>query len=160
MQTVELYFLKQRDFPGNNLLFPFLGQYKSPDIFITPKLLQIRKEDGSDGSTGTFIVGEIVDIIEERTNAPFAPGYLVRNGRGTFRVCRPDHQSGPIDNPTETYITSPYDVNDRLSTTGYTQTTKTLNLDVLEAGTNFKSDFGVDVNAGQSFGGYALVGLE
>ena len=151
-------FFEAKGFPGNNLLFPFLGQYKSPDIFITPKLLQIRKEDGSDGSTGTFIVGEIVDIIEERTNAPFAPGYLVRNGRGTFRVCRPDHQSGPIDNPTETYITSPYDVNDRLSTTGYTQTTKTLNLDVLEAGTNFKSDFGVDVNAGQSFGGYALVG--
>ena len=153
-------FFEAKGFPGNNFIFPFLGQYKSPDISITPKLLQIRKDDGSDGSTGTFIVGEIVDIIEENAYGPSAPGWTVRNGRGTFRVCRPDHQSGPISNPTKTYITSPYDVNDRLSATGYTQTTKTLNLDVLEAASNFKSDFGVDVTSGQSLGGRAPVGAK
>ena len=153
-------FFEAKGFPGNNFIYPFLGQYKSPDISITPKLLQIRKDDGSDGSTGTFIVGEIVDIIEENAYGPSAPGWTVRNGKGTFRVCRPDHQSGPISNPTETYITSPYDVNDRLSATGYTQTTKTLNLDVLEAGSNFKFDFAVDVNSGKSFGGRTPVGAK
>jgi len=69
--------------------------------FIVPKLLEIRMISGS------FTVGEIVTgtmTTGSETETPTASTPDIK-----FRVAKSNHRYGPISNPTDVYISSPYD---------------------------------------------------
>jgi len=104
-------------FTGYVKAYLFIDGQRIDDI--TPKLLAISKTPGGTeyGSDLNFIVGENV-IVEDPTT-----GDQIM----TFRLCRPDHKSGPIANPNEVYATDPYSKQDL--SRSYTVSSPILNID-------------------------------
>jgi hypothetical protein len=81
------------------------------NTYAFPKLLEITDVNG------VFTVGETVR------------GYDTNGNTVSFKICSPNHKSGPIDNPTSTYTINPYQTNVGISTLYGTQST-ILNVDV------------------------------
>lgn len=76
-----------------------------------PKLIEIGNV------TGAFSIGETVN------------GYDANGNRISFKICTPNHKSGPINNPTSVYNVNPYQPSVGISTVYGTQST-ILNIDV------------------------------
>ena len=115
---------KASGFPGGVRTYLFIDGQKIEDVI--PKLLAISKTPGGTeyGSDINFILNETV-IAEDPTTGE----EIMR-----FRLCRPDHKSGPLigyDNitgrPEEVYGKDPY-TNQDLSSS-YTVSTPVLNID-------------------------------
>ena len=89
---------------------------------IVPKLLEIATErDGeTSGSVGSFEQGETVLVYD-----PVETSNLI----GSFRLCTPDHKEGPINSPTETYLSNPSSHGDIELGGNYTSSTPILNID-------------------------------
>ena len=94
-------FMRSRntEFVASNLkpktrYYHFLDNKKGVDL--VPKLIEIKKSDGTDGSDGVFTVGEtVVGTIGNKT--------LVR-----FKLAQPNHKRGKFNSPTTTYSSNPY----------------------------------------------------
>ena len=112
-------------------LYAFLDS-KTP--IIVPKLLEIATEkDGeTSGSVGSFDQGESVEVYD-----PVDTTKLI----GTFRLCTPNHKEGPINNPTETYLSSPYSHGDIELGKTYTSSTPVLNIDTRSLCERSQGDF-------------------
>jgi hypothetical protein len=102
---------------------------------VFPKLLEIT------GATGVFQVGETVNAL---------------NPNGTisckFKLCTPNHKSGPIGSPTLVYNKNPYTPSIGISTQYGTQST-ILNIDISSLSRQEISGFWGGINSG-----YKLVG--
>ena len=67
-------------------------------IDIIPKLIEIEMESGS------FQIGErVFAVIQTSTSGDFGPEII-----GRFRICQPNHKSGPFSDPSLTYTADPY----------------------------------------------------
>ncbi len=67
-------------------------------IDIIPKLIEIEMESGS------FQIGErVFAVIQTNTSGDFGPEII-----GRFRICQPNHKSGPFSDPSLTYTADPY----------------------------------------------------
>lgn len=88
-----------------------LSSNQNGSTFAFPKLLEITNV------TGSFSVGETVN------------GYDSNGNKVTFKVCAPNHKSGPINNPTSTYNINPYQPSVGISSIYGSQST-ILNVDV------------------------------
>ena len=94
-------FMRSRntEFVASNLkpktrYYHFLDNKKGVDL--VPKLIEIKKSDGTDGSDGVFTVGEtVVGTVGNKT--------LVR-----FKLAQPNHKRGKFNSPTTTYTSNPY----------------------------------------------------
>ena len=75
-----------------------LSNNSTDNNYAFPKLLQISNV------IGTFVPGEVVEGIDNSNNSI------------TFRICTPNHKSGPIISPTTTYKINPYAPNVGIST--------------------------------------------
>ena len=109
---------KASGFPGGVRTYLFIDGQKIEDVI--PKLLAISKTPGGTeyGSDINFILNETV-IAEDPTTGE----EIMR-----FRICRPDHKSGPLSGqPEEVYGEDPY-TNQDLSSS-YTVSTPVLNID-------------------------------
>ena len=120
--TPEELFMRSRnvEFNASNLkpntrYYHFLDGNSGIDII--PKLIEIsnNRQLTGFGASAAFSIGEtvvgIVDGVE----------------RIRFRVCKPNHKSGPFANPTTTYNQDPY--NKESIGNFYSSTSKTLNVD-------------------------------
>jgi hypothetical protein len=76
------------------------------------KLLEISM------SSGTFIVGETVDV-------KIAEGSSIR---GSFRLATPNHKKGKFNSPTETFSKNPYNIEQNIPSS-YSSTSTLLNID-------------------------------
>ena len=92
--------------------YPFFDNQGGVDI--VPKLLEISNVSGA------FQAGETV-----RGTIGGANGTSFE-----FRLCTPNHKTGPFNNPTTTYTVNPYDPTSTLPT-GYSQASTVLNLDTV-----------------------------
>ena len=109
---------KSSGFPGGVKTYMFIDGQKIEDVI--PKLLAISKTAGGTeyGSDINFTLNETV-IAEDPTT-----GEEIM----TFRLCRPDHKSGPLSGqPEEVYGKDPYSNSDLSSS--YTVSTPILNID-------------------------------
>jgi len=114
---------RNTQFFATNLLqstqfYQFLDGESGVDFI--PKLLEIAA-DGTlttYGSSGVFEVGETVI------------GYDDNESIISFRVCNSNHKTGFYNSPSTTFSANPYDKNESLST-GYSQSSKILNVDTL-----------------------------
>ena len=90
---------RNTEFVASNLkpktrYYHFLDNKKGVDL--VPKLIEIKKSDGTDGSDGVFTVGEtVVGTVGNKT--------LVR-----FKLAQPNHKRGKFNSPTTTYSSNPY----------------------------------------------------
>ena len=67
-------------------------------IDIIPKLIQIEMESGS------FQIGErVFAVLQSNTSGDFGPEII-----GRFRICQPNHKSGPFSDPSLVYAADPY----------------------------------------------------
>ena len=120
-------FMRSRntEFVASNLkpktrYYHFLDNKKGVDL--VPKLIEIKKSDGTDGSDGVFQIGETV------------VGTIGNDTRLRFRLAQPNHKRGKFDNPTTTYLSNPYS---KVTAGGtaeglpliYSQTSSILNVD-------------------------------
>ena len=110
-------------FPSYTQFFTFLDK---EIVDFIPKLVEVsptRNGSGSGTSNSSFIIGETVSVFD-----------LQEQLVGKFRVCKPDHKTGPFDNPTESYQFNPYTYqnNSALSVPqNYSLTTPIVNVDTL-----------------------------
>jgi len=93
----------------NTSFYAFFDNQSGLDII--PKLLEVNNVSGS------FQVGE---TIRGR----------VAGNNFEFRLCTPNHKSGPFNNPTETYSIDPYNPTSTLPN-GYSQASTVLNIDTV-----------------------------
>ena len=98
-------------------LYLFLDGQRIFDVI--PKLLEITpNENGTEyGSNGAFKIGEIVKAYNDD------------NVRMVFRLCQPNHKSGPYNNPSEVYISDPYSSGKNSIPNNYSQSSTILNVD-------------------------------
>ena len=94
-------FMRSRntEFVASNLkpktqYYHFLDNKKGVDL--VPKLIEIKKSDGTDGSDGVFQIGETV------------VGTIGNDTRLRFRLAQPNHKRGKFDEPRTTYLSNPY----------------------------------------------------
>ena len=110
-------------FPSYTRFYTFLDK---ETIDFNPKLVEVSPTSdgaGSGTSNSSFEIGETVRAENNQ-------GQII----GKFRVCKPDHKSGPFDNPTESYRFNPYSYqndNADIVPQNYSQTTPILNIDTL-----------------------------
>ena len=102
---------------------------------VFPKLLEIT------GATGVFQIGETVKALDSNGSVSC-----------TFRLCSPNHKSGPISSPSLVYNKNPYDPSVGLSTQYGTQST-ILNIDISSLSRQEISNFWGGIKIG-----YSLVG--
>jgi len=118
-------------FAAHLRMYLFIDGQKIFDII--PKLLEIVKEPNGteNGSNGSFRVGETV-------RAYFGGKEIM-----SFKVCRPDHKSGSISSPSETYLKNPYTKNTGLLDipTSYTPSIDILNIDIKSLAEEAQGDF-------------------
>ena len=114
--TSDTSFIRSRnvEFNASNLkpntrYYQFLDGRSEVDVI--PKLIEIEN------ATASFTIGETVI------------GTIGGIERIRFRVCRPDHKSGPFSNPNSTYNQNPYNKTQILGTV-YSSTSNVLNVDI------------------------------
>lgn len=114
--TEPVRYLRRRniEFDAKGLKFRtrFYAFFQGIDInrYITPKLLEIEMVSGK------FVVGE--NIISD-------PNFV--DGKISFRLCSPNHKTGPFNNPTEKFDFNPY--NQQPFEQAYSETSSVLNVD-------------------------------
>jgi hypothetical protein len=104
-------FMRSRnvEFSASNLM-PFARHYQFLDsqskLKYIPKIINVSKN----ASGSSFITGEIVDgyrvlsVSEGSLTGPTEENSII-----TFKLCTPNHKYGDFNNPTDVYITNPYD---------------------------------------------------
>jgi len=100
-----------------------------------PKLLEISNV------TGTFQVGEVADITDSSGNIICS-----------FKICQPNHKSGPIDAPTLTFAQNPYNPSVGISSQYGNQSTL-LNIDTLSLSRNDISGYWGNIQQGNGITG-------
>ncbi len=115
VDTEKIRYLRSRniEFDAKKLkpltrFYSFFGGI-NVDAYITPKLVEITMISGS------FEVGEVVKSTGSSNS------YI------QFKLCRPDHQSGPISSPTTSYRLIPY--NQQPPSITYSSSSNYLNID-------------------------------
>jgi hypothetical protein len=93
----------------NTRFYAYFDNQNGLDII--PKLLEVNNVSGS------FQVGETIRGS-------------VNGNNFEFRLCTPNHKSGPFNNPNETYTINPYDAVSTLPN-GYSQASTVLNIDTV-----------------------------
>ena len=130
--------------------YQFLDNHSNVDVI--PKLLEIANSDTLEnyGSTnGTFQKGETIKIYKN--------GSII----GTFRLASSNHKEGKFNSPSRTYDINPYVRLENISS-GYSQSSKVLNIDLnslsAEAQGNFfgRVEKGAKI-VGQTSGAIAFV---
>ena len=120
-------------FAAHLRLYLFIDGQRIFDVI--PKLLEIVKEPNGteNGSNGTFEVGETVTAYDLGSGSQIM----------TFKLCRPDHKSGNISTPTETYLKNPYTKSTGLLDipTVYTPSIDILNIDIKSLSEEAQGDF-------------------
>jgi len=107
MRSRNIEFTARRFKPYTRLY----GFFDDQDVnkFIIPKLIEIRM------IRGIFNVGDLVRGVNVGRRGRFFRGRRLFFGRSlpriTFRVAKSNHKYGPIANPTDIYVQSPYDQN-------------------------------------------------
>ena len=106
------------------LLRPLARHYKFLDnhsnLNFIPKLVEIANSTSLENygsSNGSFQTGETVRVYKGGTRI------------GTFRLASSNHKTGAFNSPTFTYTTNPY-VNSESIPSGYSQSSKTINIDL------------------------------
>lgn len=126
--TETIKYLRSRnvqfDTIGLKSVTKFYAFFQGIDIskYIIPKLLEVEM------ISGTFQTGETVI-----NDASFTAAKI------SFRLCTPDHQSGPYNNPSEIFSLIPY--NQQASPTNYTKASTFLNVDTLSLQLPSEPDF-------------------
>jgi hypothetical protein len=118
--------------------YSFFGRNDMSDTqtYTVPKLLEITPIRGS------FVIGEtVIGRVNSNQNTNIVPEIR-------FRLCQPNHKSGPYNSPVSVYSSNPYSDTVGLSSQ-YSSTTTVLNIDTNSL--NMKSD--------QRFFGYVTVGM-
>ena len=110
MRSRNIEFICKRLKP-NTQLYAFFDNIDM-NAYIVPKLIEIEMV------SGTFATGEMVR--GDGTNS--------RNKSIRFRLAQQNHKYGPYNNPTETYVSNPYNVSNSISNS-YSSTTTILNVD-------------------------------
>ncbi len=103
----------------NTRFFTFFDNLGNVDV--VPKVI------GIENVIGAFTVGETITA-------------LVNGETYTFRLCRPDHKSGPFAEPTVTYEVNPLDRNETLPT-AYSQGSTAINIDTAALCNQAQGDF-------------------
>ena len=103
----------------NSRYFTFFDNLGNVDV--VPKVI------GVENVIGAFTVGETITA-------------LVNGETYTFRLCRPDHKSGPFAEPTVTYEVNPLDRNETLPT-AYSQGSTAINIDTAALANQAQGDF-------------------
>ena len=116
-------------FPGGVKAYLFIDGQRIDDV--TPKLLAISKTPGGTeyGSDFNFKINETVKAEDPTTGQE-----IMR-----FRLCRPDHKSGPLGDPQDLYSKDPYTKQDLSSS--YTVSTPILNIDTLGLAAEAQGDY-------------------
>ena len=106
------------------LLRPLARHYQFLDnhsnLNFIPKLVEIANSTSLENygsSNGSFQTGETVRVYKGGTRI------------GTFRLASSNHKTGAFNSPTFTYTTNPY-VNSESIPSGYSQSSKTINIDL------------------------------
>ena len=103
----------------NMIYFTFFDELGNVDV--VPKIISI------DNVVGAFTVGETITA-------------LVNGETYRFRLCRPDHKTGPFASPETTYELNPLDRNETLPT-AYSQGSTVLNIDTAALAAQAQGDF-------------------
>ena len=103
----------------NMRYFTFFDELGNVDVI--PKLI------GIENVVGAFTVGETITA-------------LVNGETYRFRLCRPDHKTGPFASPETTYELNPLDRNETLPT-AYSQGSTVLNIDTTALAAQAQGDF-------------------
>ena len=112
-----------------------------------------------DGNSGIDIIPKLIEISNNRQLTGFGASAAFRIGetvvgivngveRIRFRICKPNHKSGPFRNPTTTYNQDPY--NKEAIGNFYSSTSKILNVDTSS----------LSQNAQGRFSGYIATGMQ
>lgn len=100
MRSRNVQFTGRRFKPFTRLYGFFDGE--DVNQFVIPKLLEIRM------ISGVFSVG---DLVEGVITGEISTQITASTPSITFRVAKSNHKTGPITNPTDIFIQSPYDQN-------------------------------------------------
>jgi len=114
MRSRNIEFTSKRMKPLTRV-YPFFDGVSMAD-YIIPKLLEISM------LTGTFQVGESVDVIDLTSTNP------TLSVIGKFRVSKQNHKYGPYDAPSEVYTNNPYNSSVTIPDT-YSTSSTILNVD-------------------------------
>ena len=109
--------------------YQFLDNHSNLDFI--PKLIEIANSStlqNYGSSNGAFQVGETVRVFngEERI--------------GTFRLASSNHKTGKFNSPTTTYSINPYITSESIPS-GYSQSSKTINIDLNSLSAEAQGDF-------------------
>ena len=138
VRTRNVGFIAVRLKPSTRFKLLFDGRdltSNTTNSLVFPKLLEIT------GATGVFQIGETVSVLD--SNGAIS---------GKFKLCTPNHKSGPINAPTLVYNKNPYDPSVGLSTQYGTQST-ILNIDISSLSRQDLTTFWGGIKIG-----YSLVG--
>jgi len=109
-------FMRSRnvEFNASNLM-PFARHYQFLDsqskLKYIPKIIAVQKN----ASGSSFITGEVVDGYQVvSVSEGNLTGPTEANPTISFSLCRPNHKYGDFNNPTDAYITNPYNQNTTL----------------------------------------------
>ena len=98
--------------------YQFLDNHSN--VTFIPKLVEIANSPtltNSGSSNNSFQAGETVRV------------FTAGNRIGTFRLTTSNHKTGTFNSPTTTYTTNPYTTSENVSS-GYSQSSKTINIDL------------------------------
>jgi hypothetical protein len=129
-RNIEFISTRLRPNTRFNLLFDSYNMSSSPS-YAFPKLIEIENVRGS------FEIGETI---------------LVDGGKARFRLCVPNHKSGPHNSPTYTYKTNPYNPEVGISTIYGPQST-ILNVDTSSLNLSNISNFYGNIRVGNTLTG-------
>ena len=148
--TVDARWMRSRNVKFESInLKPITKYYQFLDgisnVPVIPKLLEIANSEdlSSSGSEGTFKIGETVKgypVISNSEATINRQEGLVDLPLITFRLCSPNHMRGSYNNPSFSYINSPYDESITLPT-DYTSSSTILNVDVASLANEDQPDY-------------------
>ena len=109
--------------------YQFLDNHSNLDFI--PKLIEIANSStlqNYGSSNGAFQVGETVRVFNGEKRI------------GTFRLASSNHKTGKFNSPTTTYSTNPYITSESIPS-GYSQSSKTINIDLNSLSSEAQGDF-------------------
>src|SRR5210317_258642 len=109
--------------------YQFLDNHSNLDFI--PKLIEIANSStlqNYGSSNGAFQIGETIRVFNGE------------NRIGTFRLASSNHKTGKFNSPTTTYSTNPYITSESIPS-GYSQSSKTINIDLNSLSSEAQGDF-------------------